>query len=83
MWIKHALLCSFFGEKRCLKSKKELDTTFTDVAPFCSQSSVAVEQVEEPYHETWSRDTLENDGNTWKVEQYLQSLCKSHPSIDF
>ncbi len=29
------------------------------------------------------RDTLANDGNTWKVEQYLKTLCKSDPSFDF
>ncbi len=65
-----------------LETKKDLDTMFADIAPIHPLSSIAVEQVEESYI-TLLQDTLENKGNTWKVEQYLQSIHASDPSFDF
>ncbi len=46
---------------------------FADIAPLHLMSSIAVEQAEEIYY-TLLRDTLENNWNTWKVEQYLKPL---------
>ncbi len=82
MWAKRASLQKSLGEKRILKTKKDLDMMFADITPICPLSSIAVEQVEELY-KTLLWDTLENEENTWNVEQYLQSLHASDPSFDF
>ncbi len=54
---------------------------FDDISTLHPQSSVAVKQAEQVYG-TLLWDTLQNDDNTWRIEQYLKNLRDSKPSFD-
>ncbi len=82
LWAKTASIIRLLPEKMVLKTNKDLNVMFADIAPLHPMSSVAVEQAKELYH-TLLRDILENDGNFLKVQQYLKTLHESDPSFDF
>ncbi len=74
-WAKTASIKTSLGEKTLLKTKTDFNFMFADIAPLHPMSRVAVKQAQELYCKLL-RDTIENDGNTWKVDQYLKSLCE-------
>ena len=77
MWARKEVVSG----KRTVLTEQDLKDMFADhIAK--PNSSVAIEEAEELYRNLLQA-TMENSGNTWKVEQYLNILKKNDRCFDY
>ena len=82
MWAVKEVIKRRASKKDMVLTEKDLKDMFSDEVIAKPDSSVAIEQAEELYRNLLE-STMENNGNTWKVEKYLSSLKKEDECFDF